>query len=140
MTSTLRYSHHSLVTSWRWPHFSPAEIASRATGEIYVEPAFLDWLEQLREEYRQPMRINSCCRTPDEQHKLPGHRNHGAHVAGFAADIGVSGAEARKLVDLACEIGALGIGISQAESTPRESRYIHLDIWPVRLAPVIWSY
>ena len=44
------YSHWRDVpaATWRWPNFSPAEIACRGTGKLLVNEAALDALQALR--------------------------------------------------------------------------------------------
>jgi hypothetical protein len=34
---------------WRWPNFSPAEIACRGTGQLKLHPEALDKLQALRD-------------------------------------------------------------------------------------------
>ena len=36
------------VSSWRWPNFSPAEIACRGTGKLLINEPALDKLQALR--------------------------------------------------------------------------------------------
>ena len=140
----LIFDHHSRAIGWRWPHFSAAEMASRRDGSLRIDPAFLDWLEEVRAEFGRPMPVSSGYRTPKQQEVLPGHKRTGAHVAGQAVDVLVSGARARELVDIAIRHGVLGLGIAQAPTVPKQSRYLHLDRWSARLGsgrfPAIWSY
>ena len=44
------YTHWRDVpaAAWRWPNFSPAEIACRGTGKLLVNAAALDKLQALR--------------------------------------------------------------------------------------------
>ena len=44
------YTHWRDVptAAWRWPNFSPAEIACRGTGKLLVNEAALDKLQALR--------------------------------------------------------------------------------------------
>ena len=126
---------------WSWPHFRPYELACSMTNELLVVPAFLDWLEDVRHVYGEPMIITSGYRTPGHQATLPGGRRTGAHVDGMAVDVQISGADAHKLLAIAAECGAMGIGVSQKGAVA--ARYLHLDCWtkaPDGLRPMIWSY
>ena len=51
MTTTF-FDHWREVpeSAWRWPNFSPAEIACRGTGKLLVNEPALDRLQALREE------------------------------------------------------------------------------------------
>jgi hypothetical protein len=50
MTTTF-HSHwrDAPESSWRWPNFSPAEIACRGTGKLLINEAALDRLQALRD-------------------------------------------------------------------------------------------
>ena len=45
------YAHWRDVpaAAWRWPNFSPAEIACRGTGRLLLNEAALDRLQALRD-------------------------------------------------------------------------------------------
>ena len=40
---------------WRWPNFSPAEIACRGTAKLLVDEAALDRLQALRDQLGKPL-------------------------------------------------------------------------------------
>ena len=50
---TFRHFRDVPDTLWRWPNFSPAEIACRGTGQIKLHPAALDKLQALRDKVTQ---------------------------------------------------------------------------------------
>ena len=58
------YAHWRDVpkAAWRWPNFSPAEIACRGTGKLLVNEAALDKLQALRERLGTPLIIRSAYR------------------------------------------------------------------------------
>ena len=59
------------------------------------------------------------------------------HVLGMAADIGVQGAEAYRVLALACKHGFSGIGVQQKGT----GRFIHVDVATTELPrPNVWSY
>jgi len=55
------------MAGWRWPHFSPLELACKCPvpgcrGEYWHDPAFLDALGALRAAAGKPLKINSAHR------------------------------------------------------------------------------
>lgn len=125
---------------WRWRHFKPREMADRDSGSLVLIPAFMDWLESVRQAYDRPMIITSGCRTPLNQFALTGRRT-GAHVDGMAVDVLVNGEGAELLERVAIDMGVLGRGVMQAG--PHHKRYLHLDLWtkaPEGMRPRLWSY
>ena len=52
-------------TLWRWPNFSPAEIACRGTGQLKLHPAALDTLQALRDRLGKPLIVRSAYRSPE---------------------------------------------------------------------------
>ena len=55
------YTHWRDVpkAAWRWPNFSPAEIACRGTGKLLVNEAALDKLQALRVRLGKPLIVLS---------------------------------------------------------------------------------
>lgn len=58
----------------KFPHFSRDEIASPESGIIRVPLNFLLALEALRQDFGQPMIVNSACRTSIHNVAVGGHR------------------------------------------------------------------
>ena len=58
---------------WRWPDFSPAEIACRGTGRLLINEAALDRLQALRDRLGKPLIVRSGYRSP-EHNKRRGWR------------------------------------------------------------------
>jgi len=114
-------------------HFSRAEFACKCgCGRADMRPGFIGRLQALRIAYGKPMIITSGFRCPDHPVEKA-KATPGAHSQGIAADIGVSGEDAIKLLRLALEANFQGIGVQQKGN----GRFIHLD---VREHPAIWSY
>ena len=46
----MKVSHFSQYPSahWRWPNFSPRELASKREGELLIDPPSMDKLQTLR--------------------------------------------------------------------------------------------
>ena len=57
------------ASAWRWPNFSPAEIASRGTGQLLVNEAALDALQALRVRLGKPLIIRLAYRSGGLQHR-----------------------------------------------------------------------
>ena len=105
--------------------------------------AFLNRLQEIREEYGKPMRVNSGfrCKNHDALQSSSPNAGNGPHTTGRAIDIGVSGSDALVLVELARGYGCTGIGIKQ--SGPHASRFLHMDDLENGVSgprPWIWSY
>jgi zinc D-Ala-D-Ala carboxypeptidase len=101
-----------------------------------MEVAFLDRLQEIREEFGKPMRVNSGYRCPVHDAALGGK---GPHQTGRAVDIGISGSDALDLVELARGYGMTGIGIKQSGA----SRFLHMDDLEDGVSgprPWLWSY
>src|SRR5690606_6162831 len=64
--TTMTYKHWRDVPerSWRWPSFSPAEIACRGTGKLLVNDPALDKLQALRDRLGKPLIVRSAYRSP----------------------------------------------------------------------------
>lgn len=125
-----------------WPNFSLVELRCKcgkcSSDGTEMAPAFMQRLQQLREQYGKPMSLSSafrCRRHPEEARKA----EPGEHAMGLAVDVRVRGPEALQLLQLALNLGFTRIGISQKGA----ARFIHLGLAPVggRLpSPALWSY
>lgn len=56
------------------PYFSERELRCKGSGILLLEPKFMERLIQLRQEYDAPLYVNSCCRSPEHNAKIGGHR------------------------------------------------------------------
>lgn len=132
--------HYSEVpaTAWFWPHFTPKELACRATGRLVIDAAFLDRLEALRAAVGHPLIITSGYRTPEHNRQVSTTGDDGPHTQGQAADVAIDGAQAWALVQHAMALGFTGIGVNQKGV----GRYVHVDdlTAPLFPRPRIWSY
>ncbi|WP_298912452.1 D-Ala-D-Ala carboxypeptidase family metallohydrolase [uncultured Algimonas sp.] len=107
---------------WRWPDFTPREMACRHCGEGYRWPAFMDALQAARDRVGRPFHI------------LSGHRCglHNARVGGaplsqhlrLAADIALRGHDRHALHGALLEAGFTGFGFY--------TTFIHADLGPAR--------
>ncbi len=126
MTSTF-YDHWRDVpdTAWRWPNFSPAEIACRGTGKLLINEAALDKLQALRDRLGKPLVVRSAYRSP-EHNRAVGGAKRSKHLIGAAFDIAMENHDPVAFEAAAREVGFLGFGFY-----PR-SGFMHMDLGPAR--------
>ena len=111
-----------LDAHWRWPNFSPGEMACRHCGETYHWPEFMDRLQAARDDVGRPFRIHSAHRCA----------LHNARVGGaplsehlkLAVDIGLAGHDPVQLHKALRRAGFRGFGFYQT--------FIHADLGRAR--------
>lgn len=125
---TTSYAHFRdvPVSVWRWPDFSPAEIACRGTGKLMINEDALNKLQALRTSLALPMIVNSGYRSP-EHNKRVGGAAQSMHLEGKAFDISMANHDPASFVAAARAAGFKGIG-----TYPR-SNFIHIDTGPARV-------
>lgn len=111
---------------WRWPNFSPAEIACRGTGKLKLHPEALDRLQALRDRLGKPLILRSAYRSP-EHNRAVGGAPRSKHLDGTAFDIAMTNHDPEAFEAAAREVGFLGFG-----HYPR-SGFIHIDLGPARV-------
>ena len=91
------YAHWRDVptTAWRWPNFSPAEIACRSTGTLLLNEAALNKLQALRSQLGKPMIVRSAYRSP-EHNRAVGGAKASKHLEGIAFDIAMANHDRRR--------------------------------------------
>jgi uncharacterized protein YcbK (DUF882 family) len=119
----------------KYPNFKADEFSCKHCGQNKMQPEFMDKLQELRNLYCKPMKITSGYRCP--KHPIEAAKKaSGAHSTGLAADIGVDGSEAHKILSLAMQLGFTGIGVQQKGA----GRFIHVDTVKSPPRPNVWSY
>jgi len=111
---------------WRWPNFSPAEIACRGTGQIKLHPEALDKLQALRDRLGKPLIVRSAYRSP-EHNRAVGGAPRSKHMDGTAFDIAMANHDPAAFEAAARAVGFLAFGFY-----PR-SGFIHIDLGPARV-------
>ncbi|MDT8320646.1 MAG: D-Ala-D-Ala carboxypeptidase family metallohydrolase, partial [Xanthomonadales bacterium] len=88
---TTTYAHYRDVpdSDWRWPSFSPAEIASRGEGAIRINAQAMDKLQSLRNRLGKPLIVRSAYRSPSHNRAVGG-APASKHMQGTAFDIAMS--------------------------------------------------
>ncbi len=112
-------------SAWRWPNFSPAEIACRGTGKLLINEPALDRLQALRDRLGKPLIVRSAYRSP-EHNRAVGGATRSKHLDGAAFDIAMANHDPVVFETAAREVGFLGFGFY-----PR-SGFIHVDLGPAR--------
>ncbi len=75
--------------TWRWPNFSPAEIACRGTGRLLVNEPALDRLQALRDRLGKPLIVRSAYRSPAHNRAIGG-APRSKHMQGAVFDIAMT--------------------------------------------------
>ena len=115
--SKVKPLRHVPIT-WPWRNFSRAEMACRHCGEEYYFPAFMDALQDLRDEIGKPLMITSGHRCA-HWNALQGGRPLSEHLK-LAVDIDLQGHDRLQLARAAKRAGFTGIGYAQT--------FLHLDM------------
>ncbi len=125
--STQFHAHYNDMPrrAWRWPNFSPAEIACRGTARLLVNDAALDKLQALRDRLGKPLILRSAYRSP-EHNRAVGGAKRSKHLNGAAFDIAMTNHDPLAFEATAREVGFLGFGYY-----PR-SGFMHIDLGPAR--------
>ena len=122
---TFRHFRDVPERDWRWPNFSPAEIACRGTGQLKLLPVALDKLQALRDRLGKPLIVRSAYRSPQHNRNVGG-APRSKHMIGAAFDIAMSNHDPAAFEAAAREVGFLGFGFY-----PR-SGFMHIDLGPAR--------
>jgi len=112
-------------------YFKIEDFDCQETGNNEMVEEFIHRLDELREACGFPFIVTSGYRDPKGHPIEKRKARPGTHAQGIAADIRVSGgAQRRKVVEKAIELGFNGIGVAKT--------FVHVDIR--QTAPVMWSY
>lgn len=117
--------HDVPETLWRWPNFSPEEIACRGDGTIRIDEAALDKLQALRKKLGGPLIVHSAYRSSDYNRQVGG-ADHSMHLQGAAFDISMANHDPESFEAAAREAGFTGFGFY-----PRQN-FMHVDIGRAR--------
>jgi len=110
---------------WRWPDFSPAEMACRGDATLMIDPAAMDRLQALRTAIGKPMIVLSAYRSP-AHNKAVGGAKHSQHLYARAFDISMANHDPESFEQAARAAGFTGFGFY-----PRQN-FMHIDIGPAR--------
>lgn len=118
-------------------HFSKAELACHCCGQLKIDTALVDGLEQLRALAGKPVVVHDGYRCPEHNQKVGGVPDS-EHTRGNAADISIPGLSLQQMYELALQVPVFlqgGIGVY-------DSSFLHLDTRPhsARWARVCGQY
>lgn len=132
------YSHHTAAKDWRWPNFTPAEIACKQKskkgmcgcgGEVLVNNAAMDAIQSFRRDVGVPVILNSAYRCKKHNENEGGAENS-MHRKGRAFDVRITPQLSREAIHGAARrAGFKGIGDYQT--------FVHIDN---RTTPSYWDY
>lgn len=124
---TQTYTHWRDVpdSAWRWPNFSPAEIACRGTGAIKINTEAMDKLQALRDRLGKPLIIRSAYRSP-EHNRAVGGAPASKHLQATAFDIAMANHDPVAFEAAARAVGFLGFGYYHRLG------FMHIDLGPAR--------
>ena len=105
------------AAAWRWPNFSPAEIACRGTGKLLIDEPALDALQALRGLPGQ---------AAHKHNRAVGGARASKHMEGIAFDVAMANHDPEAFEAAARAIGFKGFGFY-----PR-SGFMHIDLGPAR--------
>ncbi|WP_323014531.1 YcbK family protein, partial [Devosia sp.] len=110
---------------WRWPNFSPQEMASKREGELLIDPASMDRLQKLRNVLGKPLIITSAYRSEAHNEAVGGAKNS-QHRLGKAFDVVMTNHDPAHFESAARAVGFTGFG-----HYPK-SNFMHIDTGPAR--------
>jgi hypothetical protein len=108
------------MSDWRWPSFSPQEMACRGTGRLMIVPEAMDKLQALRDKLGKPMNVNSAYRSP-EHNRAVGGASKSKHMEAIAFDVRMDNHDPDTYIAAALSVGFNGIG------TYPKSNFVHVD-------------
>lgn len=113
------------MREWRWPNFSPQELASKREGELMIDEGAMDKLQKLRALLNKPLLITSAYRS-DAHNKAVGGARNSQHRLAKAFDVVMTNQDPWDFEAAARSVGFTGFG-----HYPK-SNFMHIDIGPAR--------
>jgi len=103
---------------WRWPNFSPSEMACHHCGELLIDEEAMDNLQKLRDKVGAVININSAYRCAVHNRNVGGARLS-MHRLGKAFDLSTIGMVKEEMYLQAHEVGFTGFGFYDS--------FLHVD-------------
>lgn len=113
------------VSEWRWPNFTPQEMASKREGELLIDEASMDKLQKLRNLLGKPLLITSAYRSAAHNAAVKGAKNS-QHRLGKAFDVVMTNQDPAFFEEAAKSVGFTGFG-----HYPK-SNFMHIDTGKAR--------
>ena len=97
-----------------------------------MDKDFLNKLDELREKFDKPIKINSGYRTEDHNANVGG-TSSSSHIKGLAVDIACNNSKDRfAIIDICLDLGINRIGVA--------GTFIHIDVDSDKSPNVLWTY
>ena len=105
------YNHYNdyPMSAWRWPSFSPQEIACRGDAKLAVDEAAMDKLQALRDRLGVPLIVNSAYRSPEYNRQIGG-ATRSMHMQAKAFDVRMENQNPALFYETARSVGFTGFG------------------------------
>jgi zinc D-Ala-D-Ala carboxypeptidase len=116
---------HFPMSEWRWPNFSPQEMASKREGELMIDEAAMDKLQKLRNILGKPLLITSAYRS-EAHNRAVGGAARSQHRLAKAFDVRMDNQDPWHFEEVARSVGFTGFG-----HYPK-SGFMHIDTGPAR--------
>lgn len=110
---------------WRWPSFSPREMACKGTGRLVIDTGAMDKLQALRDRLGKPMIVVSAYRSP-EHNRAVGGAKASQHLEAKAFDISMANHDPHQFEAAARAVGFTGFGYYV------KNGFMHIDTGPAR--------
>lgn len=120
-----KHYNHFPMSEWRWPNFSPREMASKREGELKINYEAMDKLQALRSAIGRPLIITSAYRSP-AHNKAVGGATGSKHLLAEAFDVRMDNHEPHSFEAYAQQAGFKGFGYY-----PKKG-FMHIDLGPAR--------
>ena len=127
------YRHYSdyPVDQWRWPSFSPREMASKGEGELKIDNDAMDRLQSLRDKLGRPLLITSAYRSAAHNKRVGGAKAS-KHMQAIAFDVRMENHDPHEFEEAARSVGFTGFGYYP------KSGFMHIDTGPRRSWGTHW--
>lgn len=112
------------VEGWRWPNFTPQEVACR-DGSMLIHPPSLDKLQRLRNRIGGPLVIHSAYRS-GRYNRMCGGADGSMHLCARAYDVSMAGHDPHEFERHARAAGFTGFGFYKHQN------FMHIDTGPAR--------
>ena len=116
------YKHYRYYPKgkWRWPNFTPREMACKGNKKLMINEDAMDKLQALRDGIGKPMIVLSAYRTPDYNRKVKGAK-HSMHMKARAFDISMANHKPAEFERMARSVGFTGFGFY------KKRNFMHID-------------
>ena len=122
---------------WRWPNFSPQELACKGSGKIMVDEYALDLLQALRNRLNAPMIVTSAFRSPAHNAAVGGAKNS-MHKLARAFDISQGNHDPAEFESAARAVGFTGFGFYPPKPNGGHN-FMHIDTGRARQWGERWT-